>query len=161
MQEYAAIIEIPKGSKIKYEIDHETNELILDRILYTSFGYPANYGFIKNTLAEDGDPLDVLVLTEHHILPQTKLKIRPVGVLKMLDEKGTDPKIIGVLKDDPMYLTVLDVLDVNEHIREEIQHFFEHYKDLETDKWAKVDCWADKKEAEKLIKESIEAYKNK
>ena len=131
MGAYDAVIEIPRGSRIKYEVDHGTGRVFLDRILYTAFGYPTNYGFFENTLGEDGDPLDVLVLLDFDLTPGVLAKVRPVGVLKMSDEAGGDDKVVAVLAKDPRWAHIQDVNDIPEYTRNEIEHFFEHYKDLE------------------------------
>ena len=129
--QFKAIIEIPKGSKAKYELDKETGFLRLDRILYTSTHYPHSYGFIPLTYCEDGDPLDVLVLCSEPLVPLTIVDCRPVGVLEMLDGGKKDSKIIAVAIDDPFYNTYLDASDLPPHICEEIKHFFDVYKTLE------------------------------
>jgi len=158
MGAYDAVIEIPRGSRIKYEVDHGTGRVFLDRILYTPMGYPANYGFFENTLGEDGDPLDVLVLLDHDIAPGVVVKVRPVGVLKMSDEAGGDDKLVAVLAKDPRWAHIQDVDDIAEYTQKEIAHFFEHYKDLEPGTWVKVDEWADAAEAERLVAESFTRF---
>ena len=155
MGAYDAVIEIPRNSKIKYEVDHGTGRVFLDRILYTPMGYPTNYGFFENTLGEDGDPLDVLVLLDHDLAPGILASVRPVGVLKMSDEAGGDDKVVAVLGKDPRWAHIQDVNDIPEFTRKEIEHFFEHYKDLEPNKWVKVDQWGGKEEADRLLAESI------
>ena len=134
MAAYTAVIEIPKGSKVKYEVDHETGRLALDRVLFTGFGYPTNYGFFDNTLGLDGDPVDVLVLHEETFYPTSLVSVRPVGVFNMTDDGGSDAKVIAVLAKDPRWDWIQDVNDVPEFQRKEIEHFFEHYKDLEPNK---------------------------
>jgi inorganic pyrophosphatase len=156
MGAYDAVIEIPRGSRVKYEVDHETGRVFLDRVLYTTFGYPSDYGFFENTLGEDGDPLDVLVIMDHSVYPGVGVKVRPVGVLKMSDEAGGDDKVVAVLAKDPRWEHIQDVSDLGEFQRKEIEHFFEHYKDLEPSKWVKVDEWAGADEAERLVKEAFE-----
>ena len=156
MGAHDAVIEIPRGSRVKYEVDHETGNVFLDRVLYTVFGYPADYGFFDKTLGEDGDPLDVLVLLDHPVFPGVGVKVRPVGVLRMSDEAGGDDKVIAVQHKDPRWAHIQDVDDIPQHTRDEIGHFFEHYKDLEPGKWVKVDKWANAAEAERLIVEAIE-----
>ncbi|WP_127794344.1 inorganic diphosphatase [Agromyces sp. LHK192] len=158
MGEYNAVIEIPKGSRNKYEVDHETGRIFLDRVLYTSFVYPTDYGFFENTLGDDGDPLDVLVLLEYPVFPGVGLKVRPVGVFHMTDDGGGDAKVIAVLAGDPRWNHIQDVDDIPEYTRKEIEHFFEHYKDLEPGKWVKTEGWANAAEAEALIQKAIEAY---
>lgn len=152
---YDAVIEIPRGSRVKYEVDHGTGRVFLDRVLYTAFGYPTNYGFFENTLGEDGDPLDVLVLLDHDLLPGIVASVRPIGVLKMSDEAGGDDKVVAVLGKDPRWARFEDVGDIPAHLKDEIAHFFEHYKDLEPGKWVKVEEWADAAEAERLVSEAF------
>ena len=158
MGAYDAVIEIPRNSSIKYEVDHGTGRVYLDRILYTPMGYPSNYGFFENTLGEDGDPLDVLVLLDRDIMPGVLVKVRPVGVLKMSDEAGGDDKGVAGLAEDPRWNHIQDVSDIDEWTRNEINHFFEHYKDLEPGKWVKVDEWADAAEAERLVDEAFARF---
>ena len=158
MGAYDAVIEIPRGSRVKYEVDHGTGRVFLDRILFTAFGYPTNYGFFENTLGEDGDPLDVLVLLDHDIYPGVVAKVRPVAVLKMSDEAGGDDKVVAVLSKDPRWAHIQDVGDIAEELRNEIGHFFEHYKDLEPNKWVKVDEWAGAAEAERLVQEAFTRF---
>ncbi|MCB1299425.1 MAG: inorganic diphosphatase, partial [Microthrixaceae bacterium] len=127
-----------------------------DRVLFTGFVYPADYGYFENSLGEDGDPLDVLVLLDYPVFPGVGVKVRPVGVLRMSDEAGGDDKVIAVQAKDPRWAHIQDVDDIPQHTRDEIGHFFEHYKDLEPGKWVKVDAWANAAEAERLIVEAIE-----
>lgn len=157
MATYDAIIEIPAGSRNKYEVDHETGRVVLDRVLYTNFVYPADYGFFANTLGLDGDPLDVLVPLEYPVFPGVGLSVRPVGILHMSDEAGGDDKVVAVL-DDKRWNHIQDVTDLPEELRNRIQHFFEHYKDLEPGKWVKVDAWGDAAEAEAEIQASIARF---
>jgi len=158
-EELYAVIEISKGSNIKYEYDEELGVLKVDRILYTSMYYPFNYGFVPSTLCEDGDPLDVLIISSEPILPGSVVKIRPVALLEMEDEKGRDEKLIAVLdyKIDPRYSWIKDLRDIPEAIRNEIKHFFEHYKELEPGKWVKVKDWKDKAYAIEYIKKVIKS----
>ena len=156
MAAYDAVIEIPRGSRNKYEIDHATGRVFLDRVLFTGFVYPADYGYFENSLGKDGDPLDVLVLLEYPVYPGVGVKVRPVGVLRMSDEAGGDDKVIAVQAKDPRWAHIQDVDDIPQHTRDEIGHFFERYKDLEPGKWVKVDAWANAAEAERLIVEAIE-----
>ena len=158
MGAYDAVIEIPRGSRVKYEVDHGTGRVFLDRILFTAFGYPSNYGFFENTLGEDGDPLDVLLLLDHDLAPGILATVRPVGVLKMSDEAGGDDKVVSVLAKDPRWAHVQDVEDITEQTKNEIGHFFEHYKDLEPGKWVKVDQWANAAEAERLVTEAFQRF---
>ncbi len=155
MAEYDVIIEIPRGSRNKYEVDHETGRVYLDRVLFTSFVYPTDYGFFENTLGEDGDPLDALVLLEYPLFPGVGVKVRPVGVLNMSDEAGIDSKVIAVPYKDPRWQHIQDVDDIPAATRAEIQHFFEHYKDLEPGKWVKVEAWGNAVEAEAIVEAGI------
>jgi inorganic pyrophosphatase len=157
---YEAVIEIPRGSRNKYEIDHETGRVHLDRVLFTPFVYPVDYGYFDNTLGGDGDPLDALVLLEFPVYPGVVVAVRPVGVLPMEDDGGIDEKVICVPVKDPRWSHIQDINDVPEQTKNEIKHFFEHYKDLEPSKWVKVGEWAGKDVAEKLIQEAIERFKH-
>ena len=129
--DFISVVEITKGGKNKYELDKETGMLRLDRVLYTSTHYPANYGFIPRTYAEDNDPLDVLVLCEENIDPMTLVECYPIGVLIMIDNEQRDEKIIAVAKKDPFLNVYQDIKDIPAHISSEIKHFFEVYKQLE------------------------------
>ena len=151
MAEYDVIVEIPRGSRNKYEVDHETGRVYLDRVLFTSFVYPTDYGFFENTLGLDGDPVDVLVLLEYPVFPGVGVKVRPVGVLNMSDEAGSDAKVIAVPHKDPRWQHIQDIDDVPQQTRDEIQHFFEHYKDLEPGKWVKLEAWGNAAEAEAIV----------
>jgi inorganic pyrophosphatase len=135
------VVEIPKGSRNKYELDHESGELWLDRHLFTATTYPADYGFIPHTLAEDGDPLDVLVLLDEPTVPGCHIRARPVAVFWMRDEKGPDAKILAVPAGDPRWDHVIDAADVPELLLAEIRHFFEVYKALEPSKSTEVGRW--------------------
>ncbi|MEI6590440.1 MAG: inorganic diphosphatase [Actinomycetes bacterium] len=157
---YEAVIEIPRGSRNKYEIDHETGRVHLDRVLFTPFVYPVDYGYFDNTLGGDGDPLDALVLLEFPVYPGVVVSVRAVGVLPMEDDGGIDEKVICVPAKDPRWAHIQDINDVPEQTKNEIKHFFEHYKDLEPSKWVKVGEWAGKAVAEKLIQEAIERFKH-
>jgi len=155
---FDAVIEIPKYGKNKYELDKETGLLKLDRILYTSTHYPANYGFIPKTYADDDDPLDVLVLSNEEIYPLTLVRCIPIGVLKMVDGTALDEKIIAVAENDPFMNCYNDISALPNHISEEIMHFFEVYKFLEG-KHTKIDKMYGKKEAEEIIEKCIKNYK--
>ncbi len=155
MAEYDVIVEIPRGSRNKYEVDHETGRVYLDRVLFTSFVYPTDYGFFENTLGLDGDPVDVLVLLEYPLFPGVGVKVRPVGVLNMSDEAGSDAKVIAVPYKDPRWQHIQDIDDVPQQTRDEIQHFFEHYKDLEPGKWVKLEAWGNAAEAEAIVEAGI------
>ncbi|HEY6883812.1 MAG TPA: inorganic diphosphatase [Nitrososphaeraceae archaeon] len=159
--EINAVIEIPKGSSIKYEMDAESGAIFVDRRLFTAMFYPCNYGFIPQTREEDGDPVDVLVLGNDSVIPTSIIRSRPVGVLLTEDEEGQDSKIIAVpiTKLDPSFSTVTDISNIPEHIRDQIKHFFEHYKELEKGKYVKVIGWDDKEKAKTKIAEAIEKYK--
>lgn len=156
---FLAIVEIPKGSKIKYELDKDTGLMKMDRILYTSTHYPHNYGFIPLTLCEDGDPLDVLVLCSESLAPFTIVECRPIGVLEMLDGGKRDSKIIAVALNDPYYNVYYDTKDLASHIGEEIKHFFNVYKNLENKSIATGDV-EDSVAARRVVKECIDLYKN-
>lgn len=158
MAEYPAVIEIPRGSRNKYEIDHETGRIFLDRVLYTNFVYPADYGFFENTLGLDGDPVDVLVLTEYPLFPGVGLVARPVGVFNMTDDGGSDAKVVAVPAGDPRWNHIQDVFDIPEFTRKAIEHFFEHYKDLEPGKWVKTEGWGSCADAEAVIEAGIKAF---
>ncbi|MGB3413796.1 MAG: inorganic diphosphatase [Microbacteriaceae bacterium] len=158
MGNYDVVIEIPKGSRNKYEIDHVTGRVYLDRALFTNFVYPTDYGFFENTLAEDGDPVDALVLLEYSGFPGVGIKVRPIGVFLMTDEAGPDAKVVVVPATDPRWSHMQDVNDIPKHTRDEIEHFFTHYKDLEPNKWVKVDGWANAADAEKIIQDGIAAF---
>lgn len=158
-EEFVAVIEINKGSKQKYEMDKKTGLLRLDRILYTSTHYPANYGFIPHTLAADDDPLDVLVLCSESLVPMCLVKCYPIGVIVMNDGGAVDEKIIAIPIADPNYNTYKSINDLPKHIFDEMQHFFSVYKQLEN-KNTTVDVVADKDEALKIIKKSMENYKS-
>jgi inorganic pyrophosphatase len=153
------VIEVPIGGEpIKYEIDKEAGALVVDRFLYTSMRYPGNYGFIPHTLSDDGDPCDVIVANTRAIIPGAIMSVRPVGVLIMNDEAGGDEKIIAVpsAKLTRRYESVHNVTDLPEITLHQIEHFFEHYKDLEPGKWVKIVRWGDADEARRLILEGIE-----
>lgn len=155
--EFVAVVEISKGSKKKYELDKETGLIKLDRILYTSTHYPANYGFIPRTYGDDKDPLDVLVLCSEPLEPLTLVKCYPIGVMKMIDNGMGDEKIIAIPYDDPTYNSYNDISELPNHIFAEIQHFFMVYKDLEG-KETKVDAFGDRNEAIHIIENCIANY---
>jgi inorganic pyrophosphatase len=146
------IIEIPKGQRNKYEMDHATGRIKLDRMLFTSTRYPADYGFIEDTLADDGDPLDALVLLEEPTFPGCLIDARPIGMFRMRDEKGADDKVLCVPATDPRWDGVQELDQVSKFDRLEIQHFFEVYKQLEPGKWVRGGHdWADRAGAEAQI----------
>lgn len=156
-------IEIPANSSpIKYEIEKEYDALMVDRFMATPMFYPANYGYIPQTLADDGDALDVLVVTPYPVAPGSVIRCRPVGVLNMTDEAGEDAKLVAVphTKLTKMYDDVEDITDLPQLLRDQIAHFFENYKDLEVGKWVKVEGWEGAEAAKKAIVDSIEAYNN-
>ncbi len=148
-----AVIEIPRGSHNKYEYDEKLDEIKLDRILYSPFFYPTDYGFIPHTRSEDGDHLDVLVFITEPTFPGCVLSVRPIGVLDMEDSGDQDWKVIAVAEDDPRQKAIQSIDDIDEQVKKEIVHFFEEYKKLEG-KWVKVKGWLDKKEAYRLIEEA-------
>ena len=160
--EVNVVIEVPIGGEpIKYELDKRSGALVVDRFLYTAMRYPGNYGFIPHTLSDDGDPCDVLVCNQRGIVPGAILAVRPVGVLKMQDEAGHDEKIIAVPvpRLTRRYEKIHNYTDLPEITVRQVQHFFEHYKDLEHTKWVKVLGWGHADEAKDLILQSIERRK--
>ena len=153
------VIEIPANSSpVKYEIDKEMGAVVVDRFMSTPMFYPANYGFIPHTLSDDGDPADVLVVGRRPIVPGAVMPVRPIGVLLMEDEAGMDEKILAVPASSlhPFYDNVEEYSDLPQNLLDQIAHFFEHYKDLEKDKWVKIIGWKGKKEAQEIINKSIE-----
>jgi inorganic pyrophosphatase len=155
------VIEIPANhDPIKYEIDKETDSLMVDRFMATPMFYPANYGYISNTLSEDGDPLDVLVVTPYPVAPGSVIRSRPIGILNMSDEAGQDAKLLAVPHDklSAIYKDVKEASDLPELLIKQIEHFFENYKDLEVGKWVKIDGWADSEAAKAEIMKSVEAF---
>ena len=162
-KEVNVIVEVPVGGEpIKYEMDKEAGTMVVDRFLYTSMRYPGNYGFIPHTLSEDGDPMDVVIISQRHVVPGAVMAVRPVGVLKMVDEAGGDEKVVAVPSShiSKRYDKVHDYTDLPGIMIQQIEHFFIHYKDLEDGKWSKTDGWGDHKEAERLIIEAIERAKS-
>ena len=155
---FYAVIEIPKGSKTKYEMDKETGFLELDRILHTSTHYPANYGFIPRTYADDNDPLDVLVLCSETIFPLAMIKCYPIGVISMIDNGLDDEKIIAIPFGDPTYNSYTDISQLPKHIFNEMSHFFSVYKALEN-KITAIEETHDATVAKEIIQKSIERYK--
>lgn len=155
--DFVAMIEISKGSRQKYELDKESGMLILDRILYTSTHYPANYGFIPRTYGDDGDPLDVLVLCSENILPMTLVRCYPIGMITMIDGGKNDEKIIAIPFNDPSYNTYNDISQLPRHIFEEMRHFFTVYKELEGKETA-VNEISDRTAAEETVKLCMEHY---
>jgi inorganic pyrophosphatase len=158
------IIEVPIGGEpIKYEMDKAAGTLVVDRFLHTPMRYPGNYGFVPHTLSDDGDPIDVLVANTRPIVPGAVINVRPVGVFKMEDQAGGDEKIIAVPvpRLTKRYENVTDYMQLPEIALQQIQHFFEHYKDLEPGKWVKVIGWGDAAEAKKMIVDAIEREKKR
>ena len=161
-QSVNVIIEIPEhGQPVKYEVDKDTGLLHVDRFLSTPMVYPCNYGYIPATLCDDGDPVDVLVVAPYPLLSMSVIAARPVGMLSMEDEKGMDYKIIAVPVQDTteLYNDVHEPQDLPKVLLDKIEHFFEHYKDLEPGKWVKISGWEGKDAALKVIQDSILAYK--
>jgi len=161
--EVNVIVEVPVGADpIKYELDKDSGAIFVDRYLYTAMFYPCNYGFIPHTLADDGDPIDVMVIGRLPVQPGVVLRSVPIGVLKMEDEAGIDAKILckPTTKITPVHRKTLNYTDVPEIDLQRIAHFFSHYKDLEPDKWVKVEGWGDAEEAKQIIRDGIEAEKN-
>lgn len=154
---FYSVIEIPKGSKMKYELDKKTGMLKLDRVLYTSTHYPANYGFIPRTYAEDGDPLDVLVLCSESIFSMSIVRCYPIGVISMLDNGAIDDKIIAIPFNDPTYNSYRDISELPRHIFEEMSHFFKVYKQLEGKETA-IDEIKDREAAIKIVDHCIDRY---
>ena len=158
--EFDVFIEIPKGTRNKYELDHETGRIRLDRMLFTATMYPEDYGFIENSLGEDGDPLDALVLLDEPTFPGCLILCRAVGMFRMSDEKGGDDKVLCVPAHDPRMTRFKDLEDVERFELLEIQHFFETYKDLEPGKSVEGATWVGREEAEAEIHRSYERFKN-
>jgi inorganic pyrophosphatase len=144
-------VEIPSGSRNKYEFDKELGGIVLDRRLFTAMTYPADYGYLEGTLAEDGDPLDALVLVSDPTFPGCRIRVRPIGVFHMSDEKGPDEKLLCVPLDDPSFERIRDVRDVNGELLDEIEHFFQRYKDLEPTKRTETRGWGSRAEASEIL----------
>ncbi len=156
-EEFQAVIEIPKGSKVKYELDKETGLLRVDRILYSSVIYPASYGFIPQTLGDDHDPLDVLVLMQEPVVPLSILRVRPIGMMTMLDQGENDEKIISIHLDDPEYRDYRDIAELPAHRMNEVRRFFEDYKALEK-KEVLVRDFLGPDDAKKAVRHAMELY---
>ncbi|MGV0656227.1 inorganic diphosphatase [Mycolicibacterium thermoresistibile] len=156
--QFDVVIEIPKGSRNKYEVDHETGKIKLDRYLFTPMAYPADYGFIEDSLGEDGDPLDALVLLPEPVFPGVVVEARPVAMFRMTDEAGGDDKVLCVPAGDPRWDHIADLADVPSAELEAIKHFFVHYKDLEPGKYVKAADWAGRAEAEAEVQRSFERF---
>ncbi len=153
------VIEIPQGSQNKYEVDHETGRVRLDRVLFSPMHYPAEYGFVEQTLGEDDDPIDVLVLTSFPTFPGCVISTRLLGMLEMTDDKGVDTKLLGVAADDPRFAHVTSLEAVNPHVLREIPHFFQTYKQLEN-KEVTIGGWKGEAEALKVLEESRRRYQD-
>ncbi|TFV49377.1 inorganic diphosphatase [Blastococcus sp. TF02A-35] len=158
--QFDVTVEIPKGQRNKYELDHETGRIRLDRMLFTSTRYPADYGYIENTLGQDGDPLDALVILEEPTFPGCLVTCRAIGMFRMTDEAGGDDKVLCVPATDPRVAHLKEIHDVSEFDRLEIQHFFETYKDLEPGKSVEGAEWVGRAEAEAEIEASIQRAKD-
>ena len=154
MDSAVVFVEIPSGSRNKYEMDKELGVIRLDRRLFSATVYPADYGFVPNTLAEDGDPLDALVLVSDPTFPGCRIRVRPIGVFHMSDEKGPDEKLLCVPLGDPSFERISDVHDVNAELRDEIEHFFQRYKDLEPTKRTETRGWGNRSEAAAILEEA-------
>lgn len=156
-EEINVLIEIPQGSYVKYELDKESEAIMVDRFVYTTMAYPFNYGFMPGTKADDGDAVDVMVLSTHPVHPGCVIPARPIGMLEMEDEAGMDNKILAVptKKVDPFFARIEDIGDLDEITKNKIKHFFEHYKELEPGKWVKVRNFLGRKEAMADIERSI------
>ena len=149
--ENVVFVEIPGGSRNKYEWSDELGGIVLDRRLFTAMSYPADYGYVENTLAEDGDPLDALVLVSDSTFPGCRIRVRPIGVFHMSDEKGADEKVICVPLNDPTWGPLSDIHDVPAGLRDEIEHFFQRYKDLEPTKQTETSGWGNRDEAAEIL----------
>lgn len=159
-----AVIEIPQGGEpVKYELDKDSGAIFVDRFLHTAMFYPANYGFIPHTLSEDGDPADIMVVSQTPVVPGAVIRCRPIGTLKMTDEAGGDEKILAVPVDKlhPFYTGVESWRGLPTILIEQIQHFFLHYKDLEKGKETRIDGWAGPEETAQIIRDAIDRYKAK
>jgi inorganic pyrophosphatase len=156
-EEVTAVVEIPSGSRNKYELDKRTGTIKLDRVLYSAVHYPGDYGLIPRTLHEDGDPLDVLVLVKEQTFPGCMIDVRPLGVLHMRDRGEPDDKILAVALRDPYYEEVFDIADIPRHVLTEVQYFFSTYKDLEG-KRVQIEGWGKSEEAMKVITDSMTRY---
>ena len=159
--EINVIIEIPANSSpVKYEIDKKTGAMFVDRFISTPMFYPCNYGFVPETLANDGDPADVLVITPYPLIHDAVITARPIGVLRMIDEAGEDSKILAVPTDKlcQSYHNIKCIDDIDATIKDQIEHFFTYYKDLDKDKWVKINGWGDAKEAKQELQNAFDAY---
>ena len=157
---YVVIVEIPTGSRNKYEYDHDSGAIFLDRRLFTATRYPTDYGFFPDTLAEDGDPLDALVLVSDPTFPGCRIRVRPIGVFWMEDEKGPDAKVLTVPVGDPVAGRIASIEDLESEHRNEIEHFFSVYKDLEAGKRVSMRGWSGPQEAVKTIDDATRRYRD-
>ncbi len=155
--EINVFVEIPEGSSVKYELDKKMGVMVADRLMYTAMHYPFNYGFVPNTHAEDGDPIDVIILMRHPVYPGVVVKSRPIGMLEMEDEAGIDTKIIAVPSEkiDPFYGHIKDISEVDQATKDKLRHFFNHYKEIEKGKWVKTKRFLGAEEAKKAITKSL------
>ncbi len=156
-----AVIEIPKGSRNKYEYSKELGSYMLDRVLYSPMHYPGEYGFVPQTIYDDGDPMDIIVLMEDQTFPGCIIEARPVGLMRMVDSGEKDDKILAVPAEDPRYHDIEGVDDVQDHIKKEIAQFFKTYKNLEKGKEVSVNGWDGKEDAIKAVKHSVDIYKRR
>jgi inorganic pyrophosphatase len=156
--EVEAFIEVPRGSRNKYEMDHVSGRIRLDRMLFTATQYPTDYGFIPNTLADDGDPLDIMVLLDEPTFPGCSILARPIAVLRMRDEAGGDDKVLSVPATDPRWSPLHDLNDVGSFLLDEIDHFFTVYKQLEPGKLTEPGRWADRQAAEETVQRAFDLY---
>jgi inorganic pyrophosphatase len=152
------VIEVPKGSRNKYELDHDSGVIFLDRVLYPQMTYPGDYGFVPQTLGEDGDPVDVVLFDTEAMYPGVVVPARVVGMLRMEDDGGVDQKILAVPAKDAHFNEWKDIADIPQHFLAELEHFFVHYKDMEPGKWAKTSGFDNRAEAVKIIKEGIARF---
>ena len=158
--EITAVIEIPKGSRNKYEYDKERESLTLDRVLFSPFHYPAEYGFIPKSLWDDGDPFDVMVIMDQPTFPGCIIEARPIGIMRMIDQGDSDDKLLAVPLEDPRFADITDISQLPEHYLKEIEHFFSQYKALEN-KVVEIKGWDDNKAAKEAVLRSLELYKEK
>ena len=158
--EITAVIEIPKGSRNKYEYDKERESLTLDRVLFSPFHYPAEYGFIPKSLWDDGDPFDVIVIMDQPTFPGCIIEARPIGIMRMIDQGDSDDKLLAVPLEDPRFADITDISQLPEHYLKEIEHFFSQYKALEN-KVVEIKGWDDNKVAKEAVLRSLELYKEK
>ncbi|MHB8566343.1 MAG: inorganic diphosphatase [Nitrososphaerales archaeon] len=154
------VIEIPEGSSVKYEVDNDTGAVFVDRFLYSATHYPFNYGFIPQTSEKDGDPVDVIVMSQHSVYPMVVIRSRPIGMLLTEDEKGEDAKIVAtpIAEIDPYYAAMENVGQIPQFTKNQIEHFFEQYKELEPNKFVKIVGWKDREDAYRRIRSAMKRY---